>query len=173
MIKPMPPKFYAGNGARKTPNHVLKQMREYAAALAERGYTCRSGGQPEGADAAFEEGTRPYSGQMVVYLPWRGFGGHLDGIVVGDDPRLREISARFHPNWAACSEGARKLLTRNAPLILGHDLPMVLSEFELCWTDRALGGGGTGQAIRIARAYGVPVYDLANPDDDFERTWLH
>ncbi|HRY03076.1 MAG TPA: hypothetical protein P5256_08115, partial [Beijerinckiaceae bacterium] len=35
--------------------------------------------------------------------------------------------------------------------------------FVICWTKDARGGGGTGQAIRLARAHGVPVFDLADP----------
>lgn len=165
-------KYYTGIGARKTPRHVLDQMRRYAAALAERGYICRSGGAV-GADTAFEEATGPFPGQMVVYLPKHGFNGHRNGIVVGDDPRLRAITAPLHPNWSACWEDARKFHTRNVAQILGHDPQIVLSRFVLCWTEKSLGGGGTGQAIRIARAYGVPVYDLADPDNGFERAWLH
>jgi hypothetical protein len=33
----------------------------------------------------------------------------------------------------------------------------------LCWTKGAAGGGGTGQAIRIARSRDIPVFDLADP----------
>lgn len=162
-------RFYAGIGSRKTPNDALAQMRRLGAELAQRGYVCRSGGAL-GADTAFEEVTPP--SQMALYLPWRGFENHSDGFVVGDDERLQAIAARYHPKWSACKNGARKLHTRNVAQILGHEPQIVLSDFVLCWTERALGGGGTGQAIRIARAYGVPVYDLANPDHGFERSWL-
>jgi hypothetical protein len=34
----------------------------------------------------------------------------------------------------------------------------------ICWTSRGLGGGGTGQAIRIAKAHKIPVFDLGKPD---------
>lgn len=36
-------------------------------------------------------------------------------------------------------------------------------DFVVCWTKEAKGGGGTGQALRIARDRGIAVYDL---DDD-------
>ena len=35
-------------------------------------------------------------------------------------------------------------------------------QFVICWTLRAMGSGGTGQGIRIARGYGIRVYDLGN-----------
>lgn len=164
-------KYYAGVGSRKTPMGIRKRMRNYAAVLAERGYILRSGGAP-GADTAFERGTRPE--QRVIYLPYRGFNGHWsDGIVMGNDESFRRITAYHHPNWSACDEYARRMHTRNAPQILGHTQPVTLSDFVLCWTYKASGGGGTGQAIRIANAYGVPVYDLADRDNTFEQDWLH
>lgn len=52
---------------------------------------------------------------------------------------------------------------RNAHQVLGlyldHPVSMVL-----CWTPEGKGGGGTGQAIRIAEAYGVTVYDMGRAD---------
>ena len=47
--------YYAGIGARKTPNHVLKYMELQGKLLAEKGYILRSGGA-KGADSAFERG---------------------------------------------------------------------------------------------------------------------
>lgn len=163
-------RYYAGVGSRKTPIPVLKRMRNYAAVLAQRGYTVRSGGAP-GADTAFEDGTMPK--QRAIYLPRQGFNSHWDGIVVGSDESMRRIAAYHHPKWSACDEYARRMHTRNVAQILGHTQPPILSDFVLCWTYKARGGGGTGQAIRIARAYGVPVYDLADEQNNFEKDWLY
>lgn len=166
-------KYYAGVGSRDTPNDVLKRMRYYATVLAERGYWLRSG-RALGADTAFEDGAtivRPK--QCAIYLPWAGYNDREGGIVVGEDERLGHIAARYHPAWHNCRPSDRKLHTRNVPIILGHTQTVILSDFVLCWTDGALGGGGTGQAIRIAKAYGVPVYDLADAQNNFEKDWLY
>lgn len=53
-------------------------------------------------------------------------------------------------------------MLRNTYQVLGPDLK-THSEFVLCWTPSGRGEGGTGQAIRIARAYHIPVYDLGTP----------
>ena len=37
------------------------------------------------------------------------------------------------------------------------------SDFVLCWTEDGEASGGTGQAMRIAAAHGVPVYNLQRP----------
>jgi len=163
-------KYYAGVGSRKTPFEVCKRMRDYAVLLAKLGYVCRSGGA-RGADEAFRQGTPPQ--QMMIYLPEALYNNHLDGIVVGDDERLRQLAEQHHPNWGACDARTRQMHTRNVAQILGHTTPPILSDFVLCWTPGACGGGGTGQAIRIARAYGVPVYDLADADNHFEKDWLY
>lgn len=165
-------KYYAGIGSRETPDDVLERMTNYAVVLAERGYTLRSGAAA-GADTAFERGASAFPERKAIYLPWVGFNGHQDGIIVGEDERLREIAVRHHPAWEKCFPGARALHTRNVAQILGHTEPIVLSDFVLCWTLKARGGGGTGQAIRIARTYGVPVYDLANAQNNFEKDWLY
>lgn len=167
-----PQRYYAGVGSRETPDHVLGRMCRYATLLAERGYIVRSGGA-RGADTAFERGTENFPQQRRIYLPYRGFNSRWDGIVVGNDQNMRQIAARHHPKWSACGLGARKLHTRNVAQILGHTQPPITSEFVLCWTYGARGGGGTGQAIRIAKAYGVPVYDLADAQNHFEKDWLY
>ena len=40
----------------------------------------------------------------------------------------------------------------------------------MCWTPNAAISGGTGQALRIARAHSIPVYNLANAST-FTRVW--
>jgi hypothetical protein len=37
------------------------------------------------------------------------------------------------------------------------------SKFVVCWTPGGLLKGGTAQAMRIAHAYGIPVFNLADP----------
>lgn len=73
-------KFYAGVGARKTPQYILAFMTTVAKALTERGWVLRSGGA-DGADSAFEEGALnaansqhpPELPDIEIYLPWPGF----------------------------------------------------------------------------------------------------
>lgn len=154
-------KFYAGIGSRETPYDVRCQMAIIGTELRKKGYTLRTGGA-DGADAAFLGVAR---GKVELYLPWPGFNGHSGhskGIVCGNDLTLRVIAKSHHPRWGALSDGAKKLMTRNVAQVLGlHPLISEMSEFVICWTPEGKGGGGTGQAIRIARAYDVPVYDLA------------
>lgn len=152
---------YAGIGSRSTPHDVLSHMtrlgREYALA----GYTLRSGGAG-GADTAFESGCDSAKGLKEIYVPWAGFNGRYSsqpGIHVGVSEEAIELAAKFHPNWRSCTNGAKKLHARNCYQILGRDLKTPV-ERVVCWTPNGSGSGGTGQAIRIARAYGILVIDL-------------
>ncbi len=154
-------KFYSGIGSRETPPIIQGHMIAYAHALEELGYVLRSGGA-EGADAAFETGvTSPQNKR--IYLPWAGFNGK-QGIVCGRIPSLRDIAFTYHPTWGQLSEAVRKLMTRNSAIVLGYPPEPEPSQFVLCWTPEGKGGGGTGQALRIARGrHKIPVFDLAIP----------
>jgi hypothetical protein len=154
---------YAGIGSRDTPEDILALMRGIALMLYERGYTLRSGGA-DGADHAFEYAT-PAVSTMEIYLPWSGFNGKAntlpqDRLAWGE---ALSIAEKYHPNWQACSEGARKLLSRDTFQILGPDCHS-LSAFVVCWTKDGKANGGTGQALRIADDKKIPIYNLHDKD---------
>lgn len=158
-------KFYAGVGSRETPAAALDEMARIAQHLRERGYILRSGGA-DGADTAFERGA---ANAKRIYLPWKGFNGR-DGIVAGDCSGLAATAAQHHPAWWRLTQGARKLHTRNVAQVLGWTPEEVHSKFVVCWTPGGEGGGGTGQALRIAEHYGIPTFDLA---DAASRVWFY
>lgn len=163
------PAFYAGIGSRDTPDEVRRLMRLSAHRLQALGYFLRSGGAP-GADQAFEAGCSRHARQ--VFLPWPGFQGNDSALY--DLPNFDEaqaISERFHPTWAKLRDSHRKLHGRNAYQVLGFNLRQP-ARFVLCWTPDGVEDGrqttwdtgGTGQAIRIAAHYGIPVFNMQRPD---------
>ena len=152
---------YAGIGARATPAAVLADMETMAGWLARTGWHLSSGGA-DGADAAFAAGAP--AGQRTVWLPWRGYNGHR-----GPDCRVLPeaelsacigIAAPLHPAWERCSPAVRKLHARNAAVLgLTLDRPV---DAVVCWSERGAVTGGTGMAIRIAEARGIPVFNLGS-----------
>ena len=152
---------YAGIGARATPAAVLADMTVMAAWLARTGWHLSSGGA-DGADAAFAAGAP--AGQRTIWLPWRGYNGHR-----GPDCRVLsaaemaaciEIAAPLHPAWERCSPAVRKLHARNAALLgLTLDRPV---DAVVAFTAKGRIKGGTGMAIRIAEARGIPVFNLGS-----------
>lgn len=139
-------KFYAGIGSRGTPVEICQLMTKIAEHMQIAGYTLRSGGA-NGADKAFEAG----AGQMKEIF----YARHATCAAI-------EITSRYHPAWKLCSPMARKLHGRNALIILGSNLETPVNHV-ICWTKNASGEGGTGQGIRIAKGYSIPVRDLGDP----------
>jgi hypothetical protein len=165
--------FYAGIGSRDTPQAVLETMTQIAAVLSNNQYVLRSG-HADGADLAFEHGSDGYN---QIFLPWKDFNydsplskglsrnGHFFYTFNNEAERIAEA---FHPNWAACSQGARKMHTRNVYQVLGPGLGQIntetVSKFVICWTKDGKASGGTGQAIRIAEGCQIPVFNLFHQD---------
>lgn len=140
---------YAGIGSRQTPPDVLRLMHDIAGALAELGWHLHSG-HAEGADRAFEDGCDAAGGTKSI---WTARDADWDCIF---------LSSHFHPAWDRCGSYARALHGRNAYIALGQDL-LTPVDMVVCWTPGAAVTGGTGQALRIAQHYSIPVRNLADP----------
>lgn len=147
-------KTYAGIGSRETPPTVLAAMTRIAVQLSTAGYTLRSGGAV-GADSAFEAGAY----LKEIYLPWPRFNDN-ESPLHRVSPEALAIAARLHPTWLRLNKHAQLLHGRNTCQVLGGDCK-TKADFVICWTKGGKGQGGTGQAIRLAQAFGIPVYDLA------------
>ncbi len=152
-------RFYAGIGSRETPPDVLLLMTLTAKMLSAEGFTLRSGGA-EGADTAFAQGAT-HAEIFKVHLVNRVAPGQdlLSPIDENLWLKAREIAAALHPGWKGLGAYAKDLHTRNSFQILGSDLATP-SEFVVCWTPDGKASGGTGQAIRLAVARSIPVYNL-------------
>lgn len=154
--------YYAGIGSRETPNDVLVYFSKVAAFLSTKGFVLRSGGAG-GADKSFEVGCDRFNGLKEIYIPWKGF-ERSDSNLVVSNVKAFEIAEKFHPNWQRLSSGAKKLQARNCHQVLGEDLETP-SNFIICWTKKGKGQGGTGQALRIANHYGIPIFDAGKYED--------
>ena len=139
--------YYAGIGARATPQSVLMEMYSLAGKLANIGYVLRSGGAI-GADQAFEDGAAFAKSDHEIYLP------------AMSSKAAEEIAAQYHPAWDRCNSYVRKLHGRNALILLGAHLDKPV-DFVVCWTPGGARRGGTGQSIRMAEGLGIRVINLA------------
>ena len=149
-------RFYAGIGSRKTPSDIGQLMTALATELEKRGFKLRSGGA-EGADTFFELGVSAPSAKDI-FVPWSGFNGRTDS-VVSVSPEAYDLAQQFHPAWSRLSRGAKTLIARDCYQVLGIDLHTP-AEFILCWTPGAQVTGGTGQALRMAEHFDIPVFNL-------------
>lgn len=156
--------YYTGIGSRETPEKVLELFTNIAKYLASSNFTLRSGAA-KGADAAFEKGVDIVHGKKEIFLPWKGFQNSKSELIV-TDKRAFEIAEKYHPYWNNLKSGAKKLQARNSHQVLGIDLNTP-SEFIICYTKNGKRNGGTGQALRIADAYNIPIFDVGNYSDIF------
>lgn len=147
---------YAGIGSRKVPKEIFIYFIRLGSYLARKNFILRSG-HAEGSDQAFEQGCDKSKGHKEIFIPWKNFEDSNSTFIV-NNPKAFEIAKKFHPTWNALSQGAQKLQARNSHQVLGWDLNNY-SKFIICWTRNGEGGGGTGQAIRIANAYNIPIFD--------------
>ena len=151
-------KYYAGIGSRKTPDDILEMMTKIAEGLS-RNYVLRSGGA-SGADTAFEKGA---GDKKVSYIPWSGFNESKEKYIPVSSAAMR-LAGEFHPGWMYLSYPVKKLHARNCYQVLGENLATPV-DFVICWTPGGQEKGGTAQAIRIAKANGIKVFNLANEED--------
>lgn len=161
-------KYYAGIGSRDTPSIVLDEMTKLSGILETRGYILRSGGA-EGADTAFAKGTNSAQiwvpdGLALSYLSKNT--NHQYKILDSWDARAWESIKKFHPNESALSSKGRALHARNYRQVIGSDLNEPNSLFVVCWTKDGGPIGGSGQAIRIAKHYSIPVFNYFNLNTD-------
>ncbi len=151
-------KMYAGIGSRATPPPVLAVFAKIAGRLERRDYTLRSGAAT-GADTGFEMGVLKAE-HKEIYLPWKGFNNSASKLHT-ISTRAFEMAADFHPRWNSCSSAARKFMARNCYQVLGLGLTDPV-DFIICWTDGGKIVGGTGQALRIAEEYKIPVINFGS-----------
>jgi hypothetical protein len=153
---------YAGIGSRKTPQDCLTQMTLIARHMTDR-LILRSGGAL-GADTAFANGTA----NREIHVPWSGYNGLFvspPSVIVPDHhPEAYRIAAAHHPKWKFLTDGVKRLMCRNVTIILGRNLDEH-AKLVIAWTPDGLAGGGTGHGIRVAKTFGIPVFDLARESD--------
>lgn len=154
------PVRFAGVGSRETPEPVLGLMREVGGLLSEMGWALRTG-EAVGADSAFREGVEATgkTGEIFTIKPRPD----IPGSVFDLRPVHQRMLNSVHPKPERLSETGRKLMARNGSQVFGTDFREP-SDLVICWTVGGKGGGGTGQAIRLARSVGIPVLDLGRPE---------
>ena len=147
---------YAGIGSRETPSEFCELMSRVARYLEKKGGLLRSGAAP-GADTAFEQGVENPR-NMQIFVPWNGFNGTSHRAIPFNDVAV-DIARAHHPRYDALSDPVKKLMNRNTYQVVDVD-GLTLADFILCWTEGGTGKGGTGQALRIAKTYDIPVFDM-------------
>lgn len=162
---------FAGVGSRKAPDEALDAAADASIYLCRRGFKLRSGAA-EGMDEAFEAAWTGPPGSKQIFLPKKGFNGSKS-LLYEISPEAYHVARKYHPYWHMLDDFSERAMGRNSYQVLGPSIfnRWDWSSFLFCWTkDRANGttrltskaSGGTGQAIRVAAAHGIPVFNFKN-----------
>lgn len=157
-------KYFTVVGHRDIPQDRYNLLKAMSKGLSLAGYVGRSGSS-DGADKAGELGA--YGHPFESYLPWSGFNGYYEDDRHIITPELenyqdaRLIAASIHPAWDNCSEGVRKMHTRNVYQVLGKTLDTP-SDLMICYAKPTKTGvaGGTNTAYQLALRWGVPIINI-------------
>lgn len=150
-------RYFAGIGSRSAPSDFKVVVEKITPFLIKKNFILRSGGA-EGADSFWAESYEKHGGQAEIYLPWLGFNESKSKLLW--QQKDWDVAAKFHPNWDNLKLGAKQLMARNTcQLGINAD---AFSEFVCCWTPEGKGGGGTGQALRLAEFYKIPIFDFGD-----------
>ncbi len=151
--------IFCGIGSRETPKEILDEMTKFGKWVKSEKHFLRSGHAP-GADWAFEQGSQD---RCIVYLPWDNFCSENESlahkIVIIKQKDYDLITNTYHPSFSHLSSTVRKLMNRNACQVLGLNLNSY-SNLVICWTKDGGPTGGTGQAMRIAESYKIPIFNM-------------
>ena len=150
-------------GSRETPANILTFMRKIAKYCATNNIVVRSG-KAGGADAAAIYGCMDADkeGRLVaqpeMFIPWNRFGEASMStkwdINLGSNEEAYVIASNLHPAWERCSQGAKKLHTRNVGQILGSNLNSP-TDVVLYWCNEKGGEptGGTVTAVNLGKEH--------------------
>lgn len=153
-------KRYSGIGSRETPSDILNLMISIASFMERSGYVLYSGGA-NGADSAFERGVKEIE-HKKIFLPWKRFNNNPSPLF-NVSKEAMEIAKIYHPSWKNLSNPVRRLMARNGYQVLDESLTEPV-DMVICYTIDGKETGGTGQALRIAKHYSIPVYNLYYKD---------
>lgn len=157
----MKEKIYTGIGSQETPEWICKIMKDISGYLYVKGYKLRSGGA-DGADKSFESFVKDIK-LKEIYLPWRGFNGNYSPLY-NVSRRAMGMASNYYPyQWERAKRTTKLLMGRNVYQVLGKLLNKP-SKFIICYTKDGCFSGGTGLALRVAKDYGIPIYNLYYPE---------
>jgi len=152
-----------GIGSRRCPQSICELFTEIGGEVRERGWYLRSG-HALGSDYAFELGSKE---RCIVYLPWEGFNKEQPILGIPRVSLLRDEVLKmvylFEPYAKDLSNGVKRIKSRNIFQVLGEDLETP-SDVVICWTEGGIVEGGTGLAINVAMANGIPIVNVGDPN---------
>ena len=145
-------------GSRDITNEMRENLIKIGKFIAFKGWNVVSG-NAIGADSAYAEGANEVDESKVwLHLPWKSYNkGFIrpGNIIRPFDPEWCELARRHHPIYDTLTQGAKKMMDRNAGIMIESDCVLaVLNHSRIGW-------GGTWHGWNVAGELGRPRLDLA------------
>ena len=155
-----------GIGTRYPSEQAFNMMFKIARRMALIGWELRSGGAI-GSDTAWENGFS-VSKKKEIYLSRGTFDDSAKNAACGRVCyygdiwfEAEDIASKLHPRWENLSETAQALHTRNVFQVLGLDLKSYTDVVAAYAQPNGFSvKGGTATAFNLARAKGIPTFNL-------------
>ena len=173
--------YYTGIGSRETPQEICDVFEEIGYKLAKY-YILRSG-HADGADLSFEKGydkaLKTSNSNNIndikgknIFIPWEGFNNSTScRFFITND--AYQLAKKFYWNpelFDNLKPAVKKLMARNCYQVLGPKLNEP-SNFIICYTENGEMKGGISQALRIAKAYKIPVFNFGCNNNDINKNY--
>lgn len=160
----------AGIGSRELRGEWLNVCAKLGEWIVRCGHELHSGGA-QGTDQSFAQGgNRVDPTRVFIHLPWLSYergalvlGNHVDVLASMNNKEqqsYREYAKSHHPAWSHLTNGGQLLQARNGRIIFPNGYPGQPVDLVLAWPSAKIGGGGTGQGMRMAKAEGIPLVNL-------------
>ena len=156
---------YAATGNKDMPESFKPMIQRIGRNLQEAGLILRTGGM-EGLEDVIEKSAT----KLEVHLPFKDFDGKQSKFTYTSD-FVKGIAKMFHTSFDTLKPVVQTFLAKNVRLVLGKDgkSPAL---FLVVWTEdgaettaeKTFKTGNSGNAIEIANAIKIPVFNLARPD---------
>lgn len=167
----------AGIGTRDLADAQIDIVEKLGEWIVRCGHELHSG-NAQGSDQAFARGgNRVDPTKVHLHLPWLSYerqaivlGNHVDILASLDwriQSRYLDFAAQHHPAWERVSKGGRMLHARNGRIIYPDLLLNRPVDLVIAWPSGKIGGGGTGQGMRMAEAGRIPLLDLSGVVHDY------
>lgn len=144
-------------GSRDISDETEKLLIEIGKFIAFKDWTIVSG-NALGSDASYAKGANLVDPTKVwLHLPWPSYNSGLivrGNVIRPHNPQDSILAEKHHPAYPNLSQGVKKLMDRNAGILLDSDAVLAVLN------PKKMGGGGTGHGWRIAGALGIPRLDL-------------
>lgn len=146
-------KYYTGIGSRDVPPDIKPKMVHVARELEALDYWCRTGDAP-GSDKVFRDATD----NCDVWCVHNRRHDPRAMVLRSDDCEAFDSVAKFHPVGEDLEDYVVAIHARNYRQVIGKGEPN--SECVVCWTWDGGESGGTAQAMRVAKHYGIPIFNI-------------